>query len=595
MKHVYTGRLLLVDLSEGTVAPEEMADEDVRRFLLGSGLGAELFRRARGWEKSPLAPEAPLYVITGILTGTFVPTASRTSFCGRSPLTEIWCESTVGGYFGAQLRLAGYDGIVITGRSPRPVYLWIRDGKGELRDASHLWGKDTYETTEAIRAETDPKAQVASIGPAGENGVLTAAVVIGGREGRAAGRGGMGAVMGAKNLKAIAVRGSARLTYHDEASLRRLVREANNHIKEGAIGLGLWGTAGGIPRAEETGDFPLKNWQEGRWPEGAARVSGQRIRETIFVRDYRCFGCPIGCGKDVKLLRDGQEEVVSGPEYETVAGFAGMCLVDELSIVAEANDLCNRLGLDTISVSSAVAFAMEAFEKGLLGPEDTGGYELRWGDGEALLRLVQDIAYRRGLGELLALGVRRAADKLGPQAQEFAVHVKGMEVPYHDPRAFVSMALNYATANRGACHLESLSYWVGYGVRISELHIPEPYDPHSPQGQARMVVDFQDYMSLYNALGLCKFIARTDIPPSQLARWVNLALGWDVTGPELMEIGRRLFDLKRSLNEKMGVTKADDTLPPRLLKEPRPSGGAAGVLPQLDVMLKEYYEIRGWT
>ena len=594
MAYVYRGRLLYVNLDERSIREIPVEEGDVREFLMGSGLAAELFRRDEAYNIAPLSPRSPLYVIAGLLTGSFIPTASRTSFCARSPLTEIWCEATVGGYFGPMLRFAGYDGLIITGRAERPAYIWINEGKAELRDASHLWGHDVYRTVEAIRAETHPRAQVAAIGPAGENGVFTASVMIGGLDGRAAGRGGMGAVMGSKNLKAIAAYGTERLRYYDEQGLREEVRRINPKIKENTIALGMWGTAGGVPRAEAYGDFPLKNWREGSWPEGAQKISGQHIRETIFVRDYRCFACPIACGKDVRLRRGDSEVIVSGPEYETVAGFGGMCLIDSIEAIAEANDLCNRLGLDTISVSAAIAFAIEAFEKGLLTEKDTGGYTLRWGDPEGVLSLIEDIAYRRGLGELLALGVKRAAEALGPQAQEFAVHVKGMEVPYHDPRAFTGMALNYATANRGACHLESLTYWVGYGVKIDELYIPEDYHPHSSRGKARMVVDFQNYMTLYNALGLCKFAGRANLPPSLLARWLNLALGWDVTGEQLMAMGDRLFNLKRALNVEMGITRSDDTLPPRLLKEPRPSGGAAGVLPELDLMLEEYYRIRGW-
>ncbi|MCS7286946.1 MAG: aldehyde ferredoxin oxidoreductase family protein [Anaerolineae bacterium] len=594
MPYIYHGRLLYVDLETGSIQEIPVEEEDVRKFFMGSGLGAELFRRDEAYRKPPLSPQSPLYILAGLLTGSFIPTACKTSFCARSPLTEIWCEATVGGYFGAMLRFAGYDGLIFTGKAETPLYLWVTEGKAELRDASHLWGLDVYRTAEAIRAETHPKAQIAAIGPAGENQVFTASVMIGGLDGRAAGRGGMGAVMGSKNLKAVAAFGTTRLRYYDEPGLKEEVRQANARIKENTVALSLWGTAGGVLRAEAYGDFPLKNWREGSWPEGAEKISGQRIRETIFVRDYRCFACPIACGKDVKLKRGHQEVIVSGPEYETVAGFGGMCLIDNLEAIAEANDLCNRLGLDTISVSSAIAFAIEAFERGLLSEKDTGGYSLRWGDPEGVLSLVEDIAYRRGLGELLAMGVRRAAEALGPQAQEFAVHVKGMEVPYHDPRAFTGMALNYATANRGACHLESLTYWVGYGVRIDELYIPEDYHPHSSRGKARMVVDFQNYMTLYNALGLCKFAGRANLPPSLLARWLNLALGWEITGEELMATGERLFNLKRALNVEMGITRADDTLPDRLLKEPRPSGGAAGVLPELESMLEEYYRIRRW-
>jgi len=599
MPHVYAGKLLRLDLSSGTQHIEPVDDADVRQYLLGSGLAAKIYYDEMDPDLDPLDPASPLLAFTGLLTGTYSPTGCRSTWCGRSPLTGIWNEANMGGHWGAELRFAGFDGLIVTGRAPEPVYLWIHDGQAEVRPAGHLWGLDHFETFDKLRAETDPKAQLACIGPAGENLVRFANVMQGGQgHARTAGRGGMGALLGSKNLKAIVVRGTDKPTYPDQAAFRSFVREINQHIKINSVGMSQLGTAGGVPATELTGDMPLKNWTLGNWKDEAARISGQRIAETIFERHTHCFACPIGCGKTVKI-EDGPYAGVQGhgPEYETLAGFGGNCQCDDLNAISRMNDLCNRYGMDTISTSSAIAFAMEAYEKGLLSREDTGGIDLVWGDAGAMIATIHAIARREGLGELLARGVRAAARQLGPGAEACAIHVKGMEIPYHDPRAFVSMAASYATAVRGACHLEGLSYWLGYGVRFDVYgwYNPEEYDPHDSAGKGQVAADFQDYMAVYNPLGICKFIAKGKVEPQHIADLVNAAAGWDWTAADLLQTGERLFNLKRLINLRLGITRADDTLPQRLLTEPRPSGGAAGVLPDLDTMLAEYYRVRGWT
>jgi aldehyde:ferredoxin oxidoreductase len=596
MPTTHAGTLLRVDLSTGQCQTEPIDDALVRHVLLGSGLAAHLFYHEMDPTLDPLAPESPLYAFNGLLTGTLAPTACRSSWCGRSPLTGIWNEANVGGHWGAELRFAGVDGMVITGRAAEPVVLWVHDGEAEIRPADHLWGLDQYDTFDRVVEETDPKAQVASIGPAGENQVPLASLLQGGREGsRAAGRGGMGALMGSKHLKAIAVRGKDRPTYPDPSAFRALVKELNTYIQAGSASMMQLGTSGGVPATEKVGDLALKNWRLGNW-DRAYEVSGQKIAETVFERHTRCFACPIGCGKTLKIT-EGPYAGVSGhrPEYETLAGFGGNCLCDDLHAVARMNDLCNRYGLDTISTSGALAFAMEAFEKGILTPEDTGGLDLTWGNAEAMIEVIHRIARQEGLGRLLGLGVRAAAEELGDEAATFALQVKGLELPYHDPRAFVSMAVGYATANRGACHLESLSYWMGYGTGFEGWHDPdESFDPHDSAGKAQVVFDFQNYMSVYNPLGVCKFIAKANFGPDRMAALVNAATGWEWTVDDVLSIGERSFTLKRLINNRLGVTRADDTLPARLLTEPRPTGGAAGVLPDLDRMLPEYYALRGW-
>ena len=597
MPYTNAGRLLRIDLTTGEHRAEPIPDADLRSYLLGSGLAAKIFWQEMDPSLDPLDPASPILAFNGLLTGTFAPTGCRSSWCGRSPLTGIWNEANMGGHWGAELRFAGYDGLIVTGRAAEPAYLWIHDGQAEIRPAGQVWGLDHFDTFEKIRAETEPKAQVACIGPAGERLIPLANVVQGGQSHtRTAGRGGMGALLGSKNLKAIAVRGQDKPQYPDLKAFREFVQQINKFIQQNSLGLSRFGTAGGIGGAEAAGDLPLKNWAQGSWKEEVARISGQRIAETIFERHTHCFACPIGCGKTVRIA-DGPYAGVygHGPEYETLAGFGGNCLCDDLNAISRMNDLCNRYGLDTIGTSAVIAFAMEAYERGLISRRDTGGLDLTWGNAEAMIGAIHAIANRTGIGDLLADGVRAAAARIGQEAEAFAVHVKGLELPYHDPRAFVTMAANYATANRGACHLEALSYWMGYGVRWPGWYALEAFDDHDSAAKGQVAVDFQNYLSVYNPLGLCKFIAKGQIGPQHIADLVNVALGWSWTTAGLFQVGERLFNLKRLINMRLGVTGAGDTLPRRLLAEPRPSGGAAGVLPDQRLLLDEYYRARGWT
>ncbi len=595
---VFAGKYLRVNLTDGEWHQEAIAEEQVIKWLLGSGFAAKLFYDEMDPSLDPLNPASPLLIFNGVLTGTFAPTGSRTCFCGRSPLTGIWNEANLGSQWGAELRFAGYDGLVITGRAEKPVYLWINDLEGiiELRDASHLWGADYFEAADTILQETDPKAQVVGIGPAGEKLVKIAGIMSGPSDYvRAAARGGMGALLGSKNLKAVVVRGKQKPQYLDPKAFRATVKEQNAYIKEGSIALTHLGTAGGVVATEKFGDIPLRNWQLGSWDE-AEEVTGKTIYEKYLIKHTRCHACPIGCGKEVEVVEGKYKSPRGeGVEYETIAGFAGSCHISNAESIILANSLCNRYGLDTISTSAAIAFAMEAYEQELIGLQDTGGIELRFGDPDAMLSMIEKIAFRQDIGDLLAEGVREAAQEIGNGAEAFAIHTKGMEIAYHDPRAFVSMAINYATAARGGCHLEALSYWNGYGVHLPDLGYPETIDRlESNYENARMAYDFQNYAGVYNPLGLCKLLIKASVGGERLSQIVNSALGWDWTTEEMMTVGKRIFQLKRLINLQLGITPADDTLPKRFLTEPRPTGSAAGNLPDMDVMLPIYYELRDW-
>jgi aldehyde:ferredoxin oxidoreductase len=346
---------------------------------------------------------------------------------------------------------------------------------------------------------------------------------------------------------------------------------------------------------EKFGDIPIRNWTLGNWP-AAINIAGQTFYPKHLVKHTHCYACPIGCGKEIEVTEGPYASPKGeGVEYETLAGFGGACHVESFEAVALANSLCNRYGLDTISTSGVIAFAMEAFERGLIGPADTGGIELRFGNADAMLAMIGKIARREDIGAVLAEGVREASRQIGQGSEAFAMHVKGLEIAYHDPRAFVSMAVNYATANRGACHLEAASYWNGYGVAHPDLGYPEPVPTHdSNEASVKLCYDYQNYAGVYNPLGLCKFLIKGHVGPERLCAIVNSALGWEWTTPDVLEAGDRIFQLKRLINLRLGVTAADDRLPRRFTEEPRPSGGAEGVLPDMETMLPMYYAMRGW-
>lgn len=593
----YMGRLLLVDLTSETISTLATDDSTVRGYLGGSGLGMRLLAQYAKADAPPLSPDNPLIFVAGLLTGTPVPTACKVSVCTKSPLTGLWTEATVGGFWGARLKGAGYDGIVVLGRSARPVYLWVNEDKVELRSAANIWGKDTYATSDALRDETTPDAEVASIGPAGERLVKIASIMVGGSQARAAGRTGVGAVMGAKNLKAIVVAGSQRPDLADRKGLIEAIKSNVPTLKQYAKMLSDFGTAGGVMAVEASGDLPIRNWTLGSWSEGAARTCGQRIAESAFVEHYGCFACPIRCGKSVRIDRGPFAGTVAhGPEYETAAGFGAMVLNDDLSVLLQANDLCNRYGLDTISTASTIAFAVEAFERGQLTIGHTGGRSLTWGDAETIISLINDIAFREGVGDLLAEGTKEAAARIGGNAIELAIQVKGLEIAFHDPRAFTSMAVGYATANRGGCHLEQLTYFAeGPVFPPAKVGFEKPIEPHGQDNKAELAIRMQNFMEVFNALGLCKFLMRGRVGPEELAAWVNGVMGWSLTANDIMATGERLFNFKRWRNTQLGVSRKDDMLPMRLLTLDRKTGGAAGSLPHLGKMLGEYYELRGWS
>lgn len=596
MLYGYTGNVLRINLTTNSISKEILKENELRKYIGGVGIAAKKFLEEAHVNIDPLSPENPIIFATGPLTGTIVPTSGRHAIVAKSPLTGIWGESDIGGSWGKELKWAGYDMIIISGRASAPVYIFITNEKVEIRDAAHLWGKDTYETSELLEQETISGAIGAVIGPAGEKQIKLASIMHDGKHGRAAGRTGLGAVMGSKNLKAVVVKGNIKPQVANIDKLRNSIKSKMRDIKEGTEFLSKYGTSGSTIGIEMIGDLPIRNWRDGSWTEGANKICGQKLAETYLYKNYRCNSCVIGCGREVKLEKskfgivDG-----AGPEYETVASLGSLCYVDDLEAIVYANDLCNRLGIDTISTGAVIAFAMEAFEKGLIGVEDTDGIKLEWGNAEAMVEMVRQIGNSSGIGRLLGNGVKYAAEKLGGMAEEFAIHVKGLEFPAHDPRAYNSLALTYSTSNRGACHLQGFSHPFEKSLTMPQLGYNEIQDRFAAKGKGPFTAKLQDLCCMFDSLKLCKLILFGGIKLDTITDWLNYVVGWDMTIEEFMLAGERIFNMKRIYNTRCGINRKNDTLPSRILTQKRGSGGAAKNLPPLDQMLSEYYEHRGWN
>lgn len=595
MNYAYNGRIIEVDLSMQSYREILIDPADVKTHLLASGYAVNYFLKYLNYKADPLSPEAPLFLLAGLVTGTPFLTACKMSVCGRSPQTGIWNESTVGGHFAHMLKCSGFDGIILTGRSRTPIYLSIDDGRIDFKDASHLWGRDTFYTDEQIRSETEAMAKVMCIGPAGENGVKMASIICEGRSARSAGRGGMGAVFGAKNLKAVAVFGRKKMQVADYDALVAELKKTTLAVKEKSTQFHEFGTAGGLKNSEMLGNLPVKNWSEGSFSESAGEVSGQNLVKLTFEKHYYCYSCPIGCAKIMNFIHPRYGKINSHmPEYEGAAGFSSLIMNRDPYLVCAACEFCDKNGIDTISASSAVAFAMECYEHGLISKQDTGGVELKWGSPEAVMCLLELIVSKKSIGALLGEGTRAAAAAIGGIAPEFAVHVKGLEVAMHDPRAFYAMAANYMTAGRGACHLESLAYTLGYGRTYEGLGLPEHFVNDSASA-ALICFITQNFFGLFNPLGICKFVARAAFSINEIALWLKITAGLSFTPAELLVISERIFNEKRIFNVTLGISRKDDMLPPRLISKKRESGRSADNLADVGSILCSYYKLRGWN
>jgi aldehyde:ferredoxin oxidoreductase len=583
-------KLLLIDLTSGDIREQAIDPAYRRDFIGGSGLGARLLWDSLDPARDPLDPASPLLWITGPLTGSGGPTTGRFTLCARSPYTGIWGESNIGGFVGPEIRFAGYDAVQFIGQANRPVYLWLHNGQAELRDASHLWGKaDTDETQRVIKEEVgEPHARVACIGIAGENQVPYGCIIS--DNGRAAGRTGMGGLMGSKNLKALAVRGTGKIPLAREEDYKRLRLEANKALMEENLTTVFrdLGSGNAAEYLQMLGEMPQKYWTQGTFGE-AENISGAHMAETILVGNAACQGCVVSCGRVVAIPEGpyATQGKVKGPEYETICSFGSQLLVDDLAIITALGRRCDAVGLDTISAGNTIALAYLLFEKGLVTTADTGGVELHWGDATPCFDLIERIARKKGFGALLAQGAKALAEHFG--APDLAAHVNGLEVPMHDPRALTGMALIYATSPRGACHNQGQYYMVELGNSIDELGIPMT-ERLVDGGKAHHVARYQDWNTISNCLVNCLFAA---VRPSTIVTLLTAATGHDWTLEEMMLAGERVWNLKRAFNHRLGLTRANDKLP-KLLLQSLPDGGQEGHVPDMDLLLGEYYAARGW-
>jgi len=603
MAKAYHGKVLKVDLSEGRCWGEEIPEPLHRRYLGGAALACHYLMKELPPGVDSLSPENRLIFMTSIITGLTISGANRYSAAAKSPLTGGYGEAEAGGWWGPELKAAGFDGVIVSGRAPKPVYLLIADGKPELRDASRYWGELSGEVQDGLETELgDKRIRVLQTGIAGERLVRFAAIV--NQLKHFHGRSGLGAVMGSKNLKAVVVRGR----HKNEPANKEEAKVVFNWFKENYDrendGMHKLGTSRGVLLLDKTGILPTRNFREGSF-ELAKEVSGQRMAETILTNTGTCYACSVACKREVDVPELGVTSKYGGPEYETIAATGTLCGVGDLKKIAKVNQLLGQYVLDSISTGAVIAFAMECFEHGLLTKGDTGGIELRFGNAEAVEQLVHMIGRREGIGDLLAEGVKRAAAKIGRGAERFAHHVKGQELPMHEPRGKKGVAVAYAVSPTGADHMEAPHDPVYEGFHHTghplggPLGLIEPVDMLDfGSRKVKAFFECQKVWSLYNSVGMCDFVGAPigSLSLDKLVDYVNAATGWDTSLYELLKVGERANTMMRLFNLREGFGRTDDMLPPRMF-EPIGNGALAGerIDPeQFQKMLSLYYQMCGW-
>jgi aldehyde:ferredoxin oxidoreductase len=581
----FLGKILRVNLTSGKISEEALSESLVKKYLGGRGLGTKIYMDEVAKDTDVYAPENKLILMTGPLTGTLATSAGRLMWITKAPLTgTIGCANS-GGEFGPELKYAGYDGIIFEGKAEKPVYLYVNNGKFELRNGEELWGKTVYETTDALVEATDPDAKVCCIGPAGENRVLYAAIM--NEKHRAAGRGGIGAVMGSKNLKAVVVRGTGGVKVADNMGFLEACTKAREILKENPVtgtGLGAYGTEILVNIINASGGLPKNNWRDGAVDSQADEISGETLADKYLVRKKGCFACSMACGRVTKIKDGPYKSAGEGPEYEAAWALGASCGIHDLAAVCKVNFLCNEYGMDPITLGSTFACAMELFDKGLLTLEEMGG-NLVFGNVDSIVEFALKTANREGFGDKLAEGSYRLAESHG--APELSMSVKKQEMPAYDGRSLQGMGLEYATSNRGGCHVR------GYLTSPEILGIPVKLDPLVTEGKAAILKIFQDLTAVVDSIGICLFTT-FGIGLPEISNMLRTCTGWEMTDEEILGAGDRIWNLEKLYNMGQGFTKKDDTLPPRLLHEPLPEGPAKGKVCELDVMLKEYYQLRGW-
>lgn len=581
--NAWAGTIIRVDLATKKITKEPINLKDAHDYIGSRGLATKYFCDEVDPNVEALSPANKLIFMTGPLTGTGAASAGRYEVVAKSPLTGTIGAANSGGYFGPEVKYAGYDGVIFENASDTPVYLYIKDDVVELRDASGLWGKTVFETTDLLKEECGESFKVACIGPVGESGCLFSGVL--NDKHRAAGRGGMGAVMGSKKVKALAVRGTGPVTVARPDKFMEAVVDARAKLKAhpvGGAGLAALGTQVLVNIVNESGSLPTRNWRDGAYFAEADATGGEALAAKYLVKNKGCFGCSIDCARVTRVPDGPYKGSGEGPEYETAWAFGAACGVSDLAAICKANYLCNEYGMDTITLGATIACAMELAEMGAI-PEDSIGFKLRFGDADAVVKLVEMTGKSEGFGQMLALGSYRLAEEYGHP--ELSMSVKKQEMPAYDGRAQQGMALEYATSNRGGCHVR------GYLTSPELLGVPFKMDPLVTEGKAGALKLFQDLTALIDSAGICLFTT-FGLGLPEIAAQYREAVGTDETDEEILLKGERIWNLEKHFNIAAGVEK--DTLPPRLLREKLPSGPAAGKVADLYTMLKEYYELRGW-
>ena len=598
----YAGQMLYVDLSAGRIEKKPLDMSFARETIGGLGFGTKIYLDMikDNPDVDPFSPDNPFVVMTGPLTGFKMDGVARWTVGTRSPQTGYWGDANVGGFFGAFLKFAGYDGMVITGKAKNPSFIYIDDDTVEIRDASKYWGMDVYETNDRmvadLKAESRRSGQVLGIGPAGENCIGFASIINNKRH--AAGRTGMGAVWGSKNLKAVYVSGTKKVQAAHPEHLQELRAELKVAYEDSIFidALKASGTPAHIDVGVIGGDVPMKNWLLTDW-EGIDEIGPGSIEEKLYAGQKTCYGCSIACKKEAKAIKDGPYKMAKGPspEYETVISFGSMCLNDSIESVAKANDICNRYGIDTITCGATIAFAIECFENGLITEADTDGLKLTWGNSEAIVAMTEKIAKKEGFGAILAEGSAKAAEKIGKNAEDFLTTVKGLEAPMHDPRSAHGYALAYGISPRGACHEASLNFNVeGGAMFIPEIEaLAQDLEEHSSENRAALNVACQDFGMFFSNCAVFCNLGAAPLNATQAVAMVNYVTGFDYTLDEVIEIGKRVWYLKRGLSNLFGARAEHDRLPKRLMTV-MDEGPTEGSRPDMDLMLAEFYALRGF-
>ncbi len=614
MPYGYTGKILHVDLTTGSLTIEEPEEAFYRKYMGGSAMAAYYLLKEMPPGVDPLSSDNVLALFTGVTTGAPISGQSRLTSAAKSPLTDCVGDAQSGGFFPAELKFAGFDGLVIKGRAEKPVYLWLHDGEAELRDAGHLWGKITGEAEAVLREELgDDKIEVLQIGPAGENLVRFAALI--NMSNRANGRTGMGAVMGSKNLKAVAVRGRQKTNIADPEALRTLARWGTKNFPQSDVAeLGKYGTAGVVGAQQRSGGLPTHNFNEGVF-DGWEPLDGTTMYDTILLgaadnkqntrgRDT-CYACTVRCKRMVEIT-DGPYKVdplYGGPEYETLATFGSYCGVRDLAAVAKANELCNKYGMDTISCGATIAWAMECFEEERLNREDTGGLELRYGRADIMLKLTELIAKREGFGAVLAEGSARAAEQIGRGTAEFLITSKKQEAPAHMPRVKPTLGLIYALNPFGADHVSSGhgGDYKGYPERIAKIGLTNPQPGRAlNEEMVRYAVITQRLASARDSINMCSFVFGGTwqlYDAEHLARTIQAVTGWDVTIAELLEVGERRINMLRAFNAREGIGRDEDELPEKMFSKALKGGRSDGWKvdrAQWEAAREHYYALSNW-